>query len=425
MSTSGEWDRTGHSDTAALWRRANEIIPGGTSTGGMRVVEDLADVMPAFIERASGCHLTGVDGLDYIDYGASLGPIILGHGHPAVQEAVREQLDKGVLFSLASPLETELARNIQDMVPSAEMVRFIKTGSDAMSACIRIARAVTGRDLIVITGYHGWHDAFSAVQPGGPSFQSAGVPEAVTALSLLCRHGDKEALAGIFADHPGEIAAVLTLPYKWGPEDRGPEAAGSFLRAARELTTTNGALLIFDEVFTGFRLAPGGGAEYFGVTPDLAAYAKAIANGYPLAAFAGAAKYMQALGRGRISTTYATEALSLAAGLATLRVMREEPVHEQIWRRGRDLMDGIGSALNSQGLPGTVSGIPPRFNVGFSSGDADRDKALHTAFYRGLLRRGVFSTGGWIMSYAHSQTDVEDTISAAMEAGQEANSAVK
>ena len=415
---------TSNVGTAELWQRAKEIIPGGASTGGMRVVDDLADAMPAFIERASGCHLTGVDGRDYIDYGASLGPIILGHGHPAVQEAVREQLDKGVLFSLSSPLETKMAYAIQDMVPSAEMVRFTKTGADAMSACVRIARAATGRDLIVITGYHGWHDAFSAVQAGGPAFQSAGVPEAVTALSLLCRYGDEEALAGIFADHPGEIAAVLALPYKWGPEDRGPEAAGSFLKAARELTTRNGALLIFDEVFTGFRLAPGGGAEYFGVTPDLAAYAKAIANGYPLAAFAGAAENMQALDRGRISTTYATEALSLAAGLATLRVMRDEPVHEQMWRRGRDLMDGIASALESQGLPGKVSGIPPRFNVTFSSGDDDRDKALFTAFYRGLLRRGVFSTGSWIMSYAHSQADLEDTITAAMEAGQEAASAV-
>jgi glutamate-1-semialdehyde 2,1-aminomutase len=396
--------------SARLWDEVLQIIPWGTQTNSKRPIPALIDVMPLFIERAHGCRIIDPDGREYIDYRSSQGPIILGHGFPSVLAAVRAQLEQGVLFSMASPLELEVARAIRDMVPYVEMVRFLKTGADAISACVRLARAITGRDRIVITGYHGWHDAFA-------SPRSAGIPSVIRDLTLRCPYGDNETLAQIFARHGEEIAAVVTQPY-----DGGPDATGVFPRKVKEVTQQFGALLIFDEIVTGFRMARGGGAEFFGVAPDLVAYAKAFANGFPLAAFAGRADYMNALDRTLITTTYAGETLSLAASLATLRTMREEPVHKEIWQRGSDLMEGLASIMRAHDLPGKIIGLPPHFKLAFLSGDDERDKHLYKAFYRALFRRGVFSDGFWILSYAHQKNDLEETLAAATIAAKESAS---
>jgi glutamate-1-semialdehyde aminotransferase len=368
--------------------------------------------MPLFIERADGCRIIDVDGREYIDYRSSQGPIILGHGYPSVLAAVRSQLEKGVLFSMASPLEMQVALAIRDMVPHAEMVRFLKTGADATSACVRLARTITGRDHVIITGYHGWHDSFA-------SDQSAGVPGAIRGLTLRCPYGDHAALARMFAEHGNKIAAVLTQPYDWGPD-----ASGNFPRMARKVTQEHGALLIFDEIVTGFRMAKGGGAEYFGVAPDLAAYAKALANGFPLSAFAGRAEYMKALDRTKITSTYGGETLSLAASLATLKTMREEPVHREIWQRGSALMEGLASIMRAHRLPGKIIGLPPFFELVFQSGDAERDSRLYQAFYSTLFRRGVFSDGHWFLSYAHQKGDLEETLAAATIAAEQTASVV-
>ena len=175
-------------------------------------------------------------------------------------------------------------------------------------------------------------------------------------------------------------------------------------------------MLIFDEVLTGFRLARGGGAEYFGITPDLAAYAKALANGFPLAAFTGRAQYMVALDRTIYTTTYAGETLSLAAALATLRILRDEPVHAEVWRMGRRLMDGLAEILYEYRLPGLISGLPPYFNLTFKTGDTEREQVLYRSFYTALFRQGVFSTGPWLLSYAHTAEDVQETLLAAVAA---------
>ena len=393
-----------HPKNAEWWARAEEVIPWGTQTNAKRLVPALSEEMPAFIERAEGCRIVDVDGREYIDYRCSLGPIFLGYRHAAVEAAVRAQLEKGVLFSMASPLEVAVAELIRDMVPGAERVRFTKTGGEAVMACIRLARAHTGRDLIVITGYHGWQDPVA-------SAQSLGVPAALRALTLHCPYGDVDTLGRLFEEHPGQIAGVVTLPYDWGADD-----SGRFPRAARDITTAQGAVLIFDEVLTGFRLARGGGAEYFGITPDLAAYAKALANGFPLAAFTGRAQYMVALDRTIYTTTYAGETLSLAAALATLRILRDEPVHAEVWRMGRRLMDGLAEILYEYRLPGLISGLPPYFNLTFKTGDTEREQVLYRSFYTALFRQGVFSTGPWLLSYAHTAEDVQETLLAAVAA---------
>ena len=396
--------------SARLWDEVLQIIPWGTQTNSKRPIPALMDVMPFFIETAHGCRIIDPDGREYIDYRSSQGPVILGHGFPPVLEAVHAQLERGVLFSMASPLELEVARAIRDMVSHVEMIRFLKTGGDAISACVRLARTITGRDHIVITGYHGWHDAFA-------SPQSAGVPNAVRELTIRCPYGDDETLDRIFAQHGEKIAAVVTQPY-----DGGPDASGRFPRKVREVTQEFGALLIFDEIVTGFRMARGGGAEFFGVAPDLVAYAKAFANGFPLAAFAGRAKYMKALDRTLITTTYAGETLSLAASLATLQTMREEPVHTEIWQRGSALMEGLASIMRAHDLPGKIVGLAPYFKLAFLSGDDERDGRLYKAFYSTLLRHGVFTDGFWILSYAHQRNDLEETLAAAAIAAKEAAS---
>jgi glutamate-1-semialdehyde aminotransferase len=282
-------------------------------------------------------------------------------------------------------------------------VRFLKTGGDANDACVRLARAVTGRDMVVVTAYHGWQDAFALPQ-------HAGVPEAVRALTVRCPFGDGDAVAEAFRRYPSRIAAVLTVPYDWVAD---AEASGRYLRNLRELTRREGAMLIFDEVLTGFRLSLGGGQQYFGVMPDLATFAKAMANGFPLAAFVGSEAIMEGgLSQTIVSTTYAGDTLSLAAALATLEVMETEPVLKHLWKQGQTLMDGMDAIFRERGIPAVQAGLPPRFTTMFRTGDAANDLRLMQAFAGGLYRRGVFYRQAWNLSYSHGDQDLEQALEA-------------
>jgi glutamate-1-semialdehyde aminotransferase len=383
----------------AWYDRAGRVIPWATQTNAKRRPNELSEIMPAFLCRGAGCRVWDADGREYIDYDCSLGPIILGHGFPAVVNAVREQLEAGVLFSMASPLEVEVAELIRQMVPCAERVRFLKTGADANAACVRLARAVTGRDLIVITGYHGWLDPF---QP-----DHDGVPETVRSLTVRCPFGNTDAVAQAFSRFPGRIAAVLTIPCNWWD----PPSV-DYLRGLRELTRQHDALLIFDEVLTGFRLAPGGAQEYFGVVPDLASFGKALANGFPLSAFVGCAEVMEeGLRKTIVTATHAGETLSLAAARATLQCMRSEPVHKHIWRVGEKLMTGLEAIFRERNLPARAVGLPPLFSIAFQTGDAVRDRSLSLTFARELLRRGIFYRGNrCFLSYSHGDDDIAHAL---------------
>lgn len=384
----------------AAYREALKIIPWGTQTHAKRLIPELEGVQPSFIESAEGCRIRDTRGRSFIDYRCSLGPVILGHRHPAVEMAVQLQLQKGVLFSMASPLEASVAREIQRRIPMAERVRFLKTGADANAACVRLARAYTRRDKIVITAYHGWHDAFLPDQPG--------VPRAVRALSLSCPYGNTSALEKIFAKHGRSIAAMLTVPYDWREK-----ADGEFLRAARRLTKKHKCVLILDEVLTGFRLAPGGGQEYFGVEGDLVTYAKAIANGYPLSVFAGKARIMALLEKTRITTTTAGETLSLAACRATLATMADGGVQKRIWETGRKLMEGLSYLFSEHAIPHTFRGLPPVFTTVLGPSEEKENKALRTRFLAGLFHRGIFTDGLWILSAAHGDAEIQETLTAA------------
>ena len=395
-----------HSD--GLYKRARHLMPWGTQTNAKRPVEALAGEMPRFFERADGCRLQTPEGRWYVDYRSALGPIILGYRHEAVEAAVREQMEKGVLFSMASPIEVEVAERLVDAVPGLEQVRFMKTGNDANSAAVRLARAFTKRDHLVTCGYHGYGDWF-ACGTGAPSVAGAtGVPAVLDTLVTRVAYGDVGALEDVFERRGDVIAGLIMVPYDWGEV-----VARAFVERARALTERHGSLLLFDQVLTGFRLALGGAQAYFGVVPDLSTYAKALANGYPLSAFGGRRDVMETLYRVVITTTYAGETLSLAA--ATLDVMRREPVVEHVWAMGERLCRGFDAAAARLRLEARSYGLPPAVQFRFSPDVAAEERA-QLVFARELYRRGVFASTPFLLSYAHRPADVDETVEAMVEA---------
>ncbi len=396
-------------DAHALAQRARHLMPWGTQTNAKRPVDALAGDMPLFFDRADGCRLRTPDGDWFIDYRSALGPILLGYRHPEVEAAVRAQMDRGVLFSMASPIELEVAERLVRAVPTLEQVHFMKTGNDANSATVRLARAFTGRDHLVSTGYHGYSDWFACgtgAQAAVVTSEVTGVPTALDALVTRVGYGDTAALERVFEERGHEIAAFITVPYDWGEH-----VAAGFLERARELTEQHGSLLLFDEVLTGFRLAVGGAAEYFGVVPDLAAFAKGLANGYPLSAYGGRRDVMEMLYRVTLTTTYAGETLSLAAAAATLDVLHREPVIEHIWQMGQRLRDGFDAAAQRHGLDARAIGLPPAVQFRFSA-DPAADARAQTVFDRELYRRGIFASRPFLLAYAHQPADIDETIEA-------------
>lgn len=388
-----------------LFERARALMPWGTQTNAKRPDDALG--MPRFFERADGCRLQTPDGRWYLDFRSALGPIILGYRHPAVDDAVRAQLDRGVLFSMASPVELEVAERMAALVPGLERVRFLKTGNDANTAAVRLARAFTGRDHLVTCGYHGFGDWFTAGTGAPPALFSSdatGVPAALDALVTRVAYGDLNALEEVFARRGSATAALIMVPYDW--QDN---VAADFVERARALTERHGSLLIFDQVLTGFRLALGGAQEFFGVTPDLSTYAKALANGYPLSAFGGRRDVMEALYRVTITTTYAGETLSLAASAATLDVLRDEPVVEHVWAMGERLSDGFNRTAERLGLDARSYGLPPAVQLRFSPDPAMHERARRV-FDRELYRRSIFASHPFLLSYAHQPADIDEAI---------------
>lgn len=371
------------------------------------------DVMPLFIERAEGCRMQDVDGRWWLDYRSALGPIILGYRHPVVEEAVRAQMQKGVLFSMASPVELEVAERITSMVSGLDQVRFMKTGNDANSAAVRLARSFTGRDHIATCGYHGSSDWFACGEGEEALWcgrEGNGVPTALDALVTRLPYGDLEAAERMFARMGNRLAAVIAVPYDWNEE-----VGYDFVRLLRARTEEHGALLIFDQVLTGFRLAVGGAQEFFDVEPDLSTYAKALANGYPVAAFGGRREVMRALDDVIITTTYAGETLSLAAASATLSIIEREPVVDHIWEMGDRLKRGFDAAAAEVALAASTFGLPPAVQFRFSP-DGKVDDAARDIFFRELYRRGIFAAQPFLMNYAHKAADVDETIDAMREA---------
>jgi len=382
-----------------LKHKAERLIPSCTQTFSKGPTQFVQGVAPVFLVRGHGSHVWDVDGNEYIDYPMALGPIILGYDYPSVTEAVIRQVRDGTTFSLPHPLELEVAEMLVEIIPCAEMVRFAKNGSDATSGAVRLARAYTGRDIIACCGYHGWHDWYI-----GTTTRNKGVPKAMQELTIPFEYNNIESLKRIFAQHPSQVAAVIMEPFGL------VQPQNDFLQEVRDLTHTEGVLLIFDEIITGFRLAMGGGQQYFDVTPDLACFGKAMANGYPVAAVVGRREFMQLFDEVFFSFTFGGETVSLAAALATVREMRDKNVIGHLWEQGQKLKDGFNVLAREFYVEQYTEcvGSPPRTVVMFRDETGAESLLLKSLFQQECLKRGVFFSGGH--NYSHSNSDIDRTL---------------
>jgi glutamate-1-semialdehyde 2,1-aminomutase len=384
----------------AHFERALRTIPWGTQTNAKRVDRDGMTRRPKFIKRAKGCRMWDLDDREFIDYRAALGPIILGYQYAPVDEAVRRQMENGVLFSMASPIEAEAAEAVLDTVGWPEQIRFMKTGADATTCCLRLARSRTGRDHMLTVGYHGYTDWFALGWP------NPGIPKVLNDYVHEVPYGDCDAVDRVFAAHGDQLAAAVAVPVEWHM-DPHPE----FLRHLRDKCDQYGVALVFDEILTGFRLGKAGAAGHFGIIPDMVAYAKGMANGYPVSAYAGSRKWMSTLEQTIITTTYAGETLSLAAAIAVMEVFNREPVHEHIHGLGARLRAGVESLIGETGLPAKTVGVDPGFVIDFS-GAGDSAESVHKNLFNALYDEGIFANEQWFITYSHTEADIDQTLEA-------------
>lgn len=387
----------------ALLERSLRVIPSATQTFSKGYTQFPVGASPLFIERGEGAYVWDVDGNRYIDYILGLGPSILGHGHPAVVAAVSEQVRKGAGHSLATPLEVEVAEMLVERIPCAEMVRFGKNGSDVTSGAVRLARAITGRDRIACCGYHGWHDWYI-----GTTTRSRGVPDAVRGLTSTFEYNNLDSLKRLFEEFPGQIAAVIMEPV--GAEEPKP----GFLQGVADLARKNGAVFVFDEVVTGFRLARGGAQEFYGVVPDLACFGKAMGGGLPISALVGRRELMKVCDDIFFSFTAGGEAVSLAACKAVLGVLDGRDVYREIWSKGQLLKDSVNRLAERRGISAQVRciGPSPKSVIEFRDKGSESSLELRSLFQQEVAARGVLFLTGHSICTALSQDDIQKTVAA-------------
>jgi glutamate-1-semialdehyde aminotransferase len=393
-----------HPQSKELRERAERIIPVGTQTFSKAASYRVGDDAPFFLERGEGSHIYDVDGHEYVDYVMALGPITVGYADERVNTAVQEQLENGVLLSQPHPKEVELSERLCDIIPAAEMVRFGKNGSDATSAAVRLARAYTGRERVAKCGYHGWQDWSIA-----DTENDRGIPECLGPLTQSWEYNDLESLKQLFEEYD-DIAAVTMEPM----DADKPEA--EFLEGVKDIAHDNGALLIFDEVITGFRFSMGGAQKYFGVTPDLAAFGKGIANGFPLSALVGRSDIMRELEDVFFSFTYGGELASLAAAEATIDVLEEGSVIDHMWDLGGTLSEETNELIERHDLADHIemTGLDPWPILEFEGGENDPDDydlALKSLFQREVVADGVLFNGNHFFCDSHTEADVQTTLS--------------
>lgn len=416
----------------ALFNEAKKVIPGGVNSP-VRAFKSIAH-QPLFIDRAEGSRVYDVDGGSYIDYVCSWGALILGHAHPRVVEALGEAAGRGSSFGAPTALETEMAELIVEAVPSVEQVRMVNSGTEAVMSALRLARGYTKRDKVIKFGgcYHGHCDSFLIRAGSGAATlglpDSPGVTAGTASDTILLPYNNIEAVKEAFTEMGPEIAAVVVEPVAGNMGLVLPEAG--FLEGLRQVTEEHGALLIFDEVITGFRVGPGGAQDYFGVYPDLTTLGKVIGGGLPVGAYGGKAEIMSHLapaGPVYQAGTLSGNPMAMAAGVETLKQLKEPGFYEQLAEKRKKLASGLSEAAAGQGIEINQAGIGSMFCTFFTGGpviDFDSAGSSETeqfkVFFRELLRCGVyiapsqFETG--FVSAAHSEADIEETVSAAEKA---------
>lgn len=384
--------------------RLNAAMPWGSSTCS-KAPKYLPDE-PGAIVRGKGCRVWDADGREFIDFRNGLGPVTLGYGFPAVDAAISKQLADGIIYGHPHPLECEVAELLCANIPCAEQARFLKTGGEAIAACIRLARACTGRDHVIQIGYNGWLNGLAAggrVLPGAiASDAPLGVPQALSALHHACAWNNSADLEQLFQRHAGQIAAVVVAA-----DYAAMDAGKTFYPAVRELTRKHGALLVFDEIVTGFRVALGGVQQYFNVVPDLAVFAKGMANGMPLSVYAGKRDLMRRLDKAIVSSTYGGETLSLAAAKACISTYKQNDVVGHLWKMGEKMWGGLNGIFKRRSIPAENKGFWPCPALVFSGSDAGK---LQDKFFHAAYRRGVSLYGVNYVNFSHKDADVSEAL---------------
>jgi glutamate-1-semialdehyde 2,1-aminomutase len=385
--------------STALYERARALIPGGTQTLAKGQTQYVEGVAPKLLQCGRGARVEDVDGNEYLDFVMALGPISLGYAYEPVDAAIRAQLADGISFSLVHPLEIEVAERIHALVPCAERVRFSKTGADVTSAAVRLARAHTGRRKVLCCGYHGWHDWHIAA-----TSRTAGIPAEIAELTGTFTYNDLDSLR-LRIDT--DTACVILEPVAF------QLPAPGFLAGVRALCDQAGAVLIFDEMWTGFRAALGGAQERFGVTPDLACFSKALANGMPLSVLAGRAEVMAHVEHDIFFyTTFGGETLSLAAAKATLHELERQQVPARLEQLGQRLTAGVTALADRLGLGyARCVGLPCRSLLALDPSGAD-PLLVKSFVQQELIKRGVLWNGFHALSFSHTETDIDYLLSA-------------
>ncbi|NJD78731.1 MAG: glutamate-1-semialdehyde-2,1-aminomutase [Candidatus Methanoperedens sp.] len=407
-----------------LFDEAKRVLPGGVSSP-VRAIKPY----PFYTKRANGSRITDIDGNEYIDYVMGYGPLLLGHNHPAIKDAVVRQLADGWLYGTPSELEVSLAREIIKLYPSIDMVRFVSTGTEATMGALRAARGFTGKNKFIKIegGFHGAHDAAlvkagsGATTLGTPN--SAGVPADFTKNTLQVPYNDIEAMTEVIKTHREDVAAVIIEPVLGNIGPILPKKG--YLKDVRAVTEENDIVLIFDEVITGFRLAMGGAQEYYGVTPDMTTLGKILGGGFHIGVIGGKREIM-----GNISPagpvyqagTFNGSPVSMAAGLAVINTLRKEKVHEKVNKAGESIRRALSDVVSDIGLDYNVSGVSSMFKVFFGDmpynyQDALKcDKEKFNVFFRKMLSDGIFLPPSQyetnFLSLAHSQDDIDKTVQA-------------
>ncbi|HYO10096.1 MAG TPA: glutamate-1-semialdehyde 2,1-aminomutase [Tepidisphaeraceae bacterium] len=413
---------------------ARKVMPGGVSSP-VRAFQAVGGT-PIFIKEADGCRLTDIDGNEYVDYVGSYGPMIVGHANERVVAALSKAIGRGTSYGAPTEHEVALAEEIVAALPGVEMVRFVNSGTEATMSAIRLARAATRRDLIVkcIGGYHGHADQLlvdagsGALTHGTPS--SPGVPASITATTLSVHYNDLDGAAAAFEQNAGRIAAFVVEPVA-GNMGLIPPADG-YLQGLRDLCDRHGAMLLFDEVMTGFRVAWGGAQVRYGVRPDITCLGKVIGGGLPVGAYAARRELMELVspvGPMYQAGTLSGNPLAMAAGIATLEILREEGAYDALEKTGAALSDGLRDAADAAGVPLTINRVGSMLCPFFATAgqkvenyeDATAcDTARYAAFFHAMLDRGVYlppsQFEAWFIGLAHDEDAVKQTLKAAREA---------
>jgi len=389
-------------DNKDWFKQLEKYVAGGSSTGSKRATMQPEE--PTVIIKGDGCRVYDANKKEYIDYRNGLGPVTLGYNYKEINSAIKRQLNKGIVYGHPTPLEGEVAKMLVEVIPCAEKVRFLKTGGEALAACIKLSRAYTKKKHIIQIGYNGWLNSLSTGAKLNPRETSSGtplgIPEQISQLHHNVPWNDLQTVKQLYETYKGDIAAiVVAADYK--QMDQGK----TFYPFLRDITTKNETVLVFDEIVTGFRVALGGVSEYFNVVPDMAVFAKGIANGMPLSVFTGKKEIMDYVSKGAtVSSTYGGEALSLAACKQAIKIYKEEKVVDHLWKMGEKLWGAVNRMFEEKNIEIRVKGYPPCAIF------VAKDDNLLKEFFKRAYLNGVSLYNVSYVNYSHKEKDIEETI---------------